>query len=243
MKHHDYYYEDTKDYNDETIITNQTKREVNKNLLNNKENKMCRVNLNNSEGKINNNNTKNSKIFIIDNKKKNNNELKKNEIKSYIEKEKGKKIKNIEVKKDNLKINKVYDKSLINSGNMPKYYKLFKPFMKKRKSEEYLSSSIDNKDIYNNRMSQSDNNKKNNEIVNFIYEKEYLQKQKPTLNNNKNNIPLINKKIIPKIKIIKLITNENYNKLQKNFSTLNINYINNLKLKSRNIFVNKYKNK
>ena len=244
MKHHDYYYEETKEHNDDKIPMNETTKNIIESVSNNKENKenkIKNVNLNNSEGEIQNNyfsKAKNAKKIISYNfnKKTNNNELKNNKIKNY--KRKNKELKNIEITKRNSINNEVDEKFLSYLRNISKYHKLFRPIMKSRVNNDHLNSSIDNMDIYNNKIS-SRNNKKNIEIINYNHQENFLE-QKPLSNNYKNNTSIYKKKVIPKIKLVKLISNDNFKKLQKNFSTLSVSRITNIKLKSRNFFGNKY---
>jgi len=241
MKHNDF----TKDNNDDKISMDEATKNVVESLSNNKEKEVKITNLNNSEGKIENNyfsKAKNTKKYIDYNynKRTNNNELKNNKIKSY--KRKDREIKSIEITKRNINGSGVDENFLSYLRNISKFHKLFQPIMKSRINNEYLSSSIDNKDINNNKIS-SRNNNKNIGIINYNHNKNNLLEQKPLSNKNKNNTLLYRKKIIPKIKLVKLISNESLKNLQKNYSTLSVGRISNLKIKSRNFFGKRYNTK
>ena len=245
MKHDDY----TKDNNGDKIAVDEATKNVIESPLNIIEKEIKNVNLNNSEGKIGNNyfsKAKNAKKIIDYNNNKrtnnNNNKFENNIIKYY--KRKDKELKSIEITKRNINSNEIDEKFLSYLRNISKFHKLFQPIMKNRVNNEYLSSSIDNNNINNNKIS-SRNNNKNIGIINYYHNKDNLLEQKPlsNKNKNKNNTLLYRKKIIPKIKLVKLISNENFKNLQKNYSTLSVGRISNLKIKSRNFFGKRYNTK
>ena len=137
---------------------------------------------------------------------------------------------------DSMKANSFKPKNIIQN------YKLFHSSKNNKTSIEFYSPKRNHsfKSDYN--ISPKHFNK-NFDIINLIQENENIQKQKPLVNNSNINMSLYNKKIIPKIHILKLRTNKNTIKLQKNYSTTSINHFNNIHPKSRNSLPKKYKSR
>ena len=126
--------------------------------------------------------------------------------------------------------------------NIIQNYKLFHPTKNNKTSVEFYSPKKNHsfKSGYNISPKYFH---KNIDIINLIQDKENTQNQKPSVNNSNINMSLYNKKIIPKIHILKLRSNKDSIKLQKNYSTVNINHFNNFHPKTRNSFAKKYKSK
>ena len=137
---------------------------------------------------------------------------------------------------DSMKANSFKPKNIIQN------YKLFHSSKNNKTSIEFYSPKRNHsfKSDYN--ISPKHFNK-NFDIINLIQENENIQNQKPLVNNSNINMSLYNKKIIPKIHILKLRTNKNTIKLQKNYSTTSINHFNNIHPKSRNSLPKKYKSR
>ena len=137
---------------------------------------------------------------------------------------------------DSMKANSFKPKNIIQN------YKLFHSSKNNKTSIEFYSPKRNHsfKSDYN--ISPKHFNK-NFDITNLIQENENIQNQKPLVNNSNINMSLYNKKIIPKIHILKLRTNKNTIKLQKNYSTTSINHFNNIHPKSRNSLPKKYKSR
>ena len=136
-------------------------------------------------------------------------------------------------------------RNLFKPKNIIQNYKLFHPTKNNKTSVEFYNPKRNHsfKSDYN--ISPKHFNK-NFDIINLIQENENIQNQKPLVNNSNINMSLYNKKIIPKIHILKLRTNKNpinSIKLQKNYSTVSINHFNNIHPKTRNSLSKKYKSK
>ena len=154
--------------------------------------------------------------------------------------------KNIENKKINVN-NEIESKGnknktpLKNKGQV-KMPSIFQPIRKSRTYSDFFSASDSYKDFYSNNISPKN---KNNDIENLVKDK----KKENNNNNQKSNIQNINinmslykKKIIPKIQILQFRSNQNRIRLQKNFSTSNINNKTYNTSKTRNnFFYKKYK--
>lgn len=212
-KHNKHYSEEKKN-SDQQSLNEQNPKIIVKTLLNSQEKQRKSDSLSNSsEGKI-----KNKYFSKIKNEKK--------------------------IMNDNNDIenNNSIQKQLFKQKNMLHNYKLFHQVKKHQTISEFFNRS---RNPSNQSVDQiaSKNNERNTDIINLIQDKDNNLNKKSSINNSIINMSLYNKKIIPKIHILKLKTNFNLIKLQKNYSTSKINEYNKLKAKTKNIKNKTYINK